>query len=1103
MMNTQDHHHPKYPLLHVIARLLKRVPWWCLLVVVVVTAVFFWRILFFGEHIAFRDGAHFYPPLFEYIQSEWRAGRIPLWNPYENLGQPLLANPVSSVFYPGKLVYFLPITTYHAYHLYVIGHFLLAALTCYRLAQRFNGSRPAAMIATLSYVFGGSVLFQYSNIVFLVGAAWLPEAIRQADIMITTRRISSVIALGLVFAMFVLGGDPQMAYHALVVILLLMFFHRRKNKKSLADSRFSITTHSVLNLIESNTSSSSGAFLVSGAGRSSFWSRPIFLLGFALLTGASLAAVQWLPSLELGANGDRKLEDHPVSLWRSIAVLERGYRDHEPHQAWDQVKEGLVAKETQQSSGMARVRYNFSVGPWRLIELIWPNANGRMFPIHTNWGMAIAKKWPCSGIWSPSLYMGIIPFLLAMIALRFRKASPLTLWLSWSFLIFLLGSFGYFGLGWGINQTIALLGIRPHPTGVGGPFGGVYWLFSLLLPGYDQFRYPAKLLTVTALMLSLLAARSFDAVFGIPDTSEPMHLTDIRQKQRKFRKNLLGLTRLLIVLSFLLIPAVLFPRNWVILAKHVPNDLVFGSFMADRALGEAAFSLVHVLNILFVFFAITRIFSRKLLLLERSDNPVSLSEQSRKHEKYFYRLGFAVVILVSFDLVLSNHWMIGTAPRHFFDGKPLMATFLGVQESLTHPQPEVTGGYSNDTASFPVRTWRSPTYSRPFGSEDGSQNWWPKEFANPSPNRLTEWVIWERASLSPRYPLLQHVAVTDTRGTVVSADYYAISHIMRDAWQSRGIPQRDGRFSLSEYLESLGNSSMIVPANRKKEDYISEKQLYDLRMTDPVELLDQAAREEAESNQLPNEIGQLFQWGRNQKSITQLLPYEVNYWPLNAGPRITLSDRIQLEQPIGFCSRDIFFEKSRLILMHNQQTDIPIVEWEKENFDHLPIRFARAFTSMAALGELPPHSQHPDFRHPDFGASFPLGEMKPVGETELVFYEPQKIVVRAVVLRPGWLTLSDQYDTNWQAEVRPISEENRQLGDRPPTWRVPILRTNRVLRGIPLPEGEWEVTFVYNPLSFRLGATFSFFAWAALVMFLLGTTAKKIRRSKGFMSNKR
>ena len=1085
-----------------MARLLTCVPWWCLLAVGVLTAIFFWRVLFLGEHIAFRDGAHFYPSLFEYIQSEWRAGRVPLWNPYENLGQPLQANPVSSVFYPGKLVYFLPISSYHAYHLYVIGHILLAALSCYRLARHFSGSRPAATIAALSYAFGGSVLFQYSNIVFLVGAAWLPEAIRQADIMLTTRRISAMVALGIVFAMLVLGGDPQMAWHVLILILLLMFFYRRNSKKTLTDSRLSIATNSVLSMFESNTTTASGTYSAIGVGSRSFWSRSLLLLCFSLLVGTLLAAVQWLPAFELGANGDRNLEDQPVSLWRSLFVLERGFREHEKHQAWDQVKAGLTAQETQQS-GMARSRYNFSIGPWRLVEYVWPNANGRMFPINTNWGTAIAKNWPCSGIWSPSLYMGIIPFLLAVSALRFRKTSPLILWLSWSLIIFIVGSFGYFGLGWVINQTIVLVGGSADMTGIGSPFGGVYWLFSLLIPGYDQFRYPAKLLTVASLMLALLSARSFDSMFGIPDSSEPMYLTEMRQNQRKHRKSLLRLVRLMVFASFLMIPMVLISRFWVSLTKLVPDDPIFGRFVADRALGEAAFSLVHVLNILFVFFVIVRIFSKQLHLLERSDKPVSLPDQSRKHEQYFYRVGYAIVILVSCDLVMSNLWMVGTAPRHFFEGKPLLATFLDVQESLTNP-PQLVPGSVSESSTFPVRTWRAPIVMRrtPETGSD-SRYWLPKEFTFPSPHRLTEWVIWERASLSPRYPLAQHIALTDVRGTIVTADYYTVSQILRDAWLRPETIRRDGSFSLSEYLETLGNSSMIVPAQRKKEDYISEKQLHDLRWTDPIELLDQVSREEAESLRQPfpvsndgdketfaeseqhqSETGQLYQWGRNQKTITQLLPYEVNYWSLNAAPRITVADRIQLEQPLTFSSREKFFAQSCQILIRNQQTGIPIVEWEKEHFDRLPIRFAKAFTKIAAMEELSRHNPAPNFE-----------SRSPVAKTELVLYEPQKVVVRAMMRRPGLLILTEQYDANWRAEVRHIPDETKSH-EQSPAYHVPILRTNRVLRGVPLPEGEWEITFVYQPFSFRLGATLSFFAWAALAMFLLGTMGKRIRQSK-------
>ena len=49
-------------------------------------------LIFGGEQLAYRDTAFFYRPLVEYIQMEWAAGRVPLWNPYDGCGEPLLAS---------------------------------------------------------------------------------------------------------------------------------------------------------------------------------------------------------------------------------------------------------------------------------------------------------------------------------------------------------------------------------------------------------------------------------------------------------------------------------------------------------------------------------------------------------------------------------------------------------------------------------------------------------------------------------------------------------------------------------------------------------------------------------------------------------------------------------------------------------------------------------------------------------------------------------------------------------------------------------------------------------------------------------------------------
>src|SRR4051812_18805915 len=72
-------------------------------------AVLFGPALVTDRSFATRDAAHFYYPLFEWCCREWAAGRVPLWNPYENCGIPVLADTTSSLFYPGKLLFLLPV----------------------------------------------------------------------------------------------------------------------------------------------------------------------------------------------------------------------------------------------------------------------------------------------------------------------------------------------------------------------------------------------------------------------------------------------------------------------------------------------------------------------------------------------------------------------------------------------------------------------------------------------------------------------------------------------------------------------------------------------------------------------------------------------------------------------------------------------------------------------------------------------------------------------------------------------------------------------------------------------------------------------------------
>jgi hypothetical protein len=445
-----------------------------LLLLAALVAWLFWPALLGQASFAFRDAAHFYHPLFDYIRQEWGAGRVPLWNPYENAGVPLVAENTSSVFYPGKLLFALPLDYTWLFNAYIVLHVLVAAGTSYALARHFRASVLAAGVAALSYAFCGNVLFQYCNVIFLVGAAWLPLAWLFADRMLRQQQWTAAVGMGVVLALIVLGGDPHLAYNTALVAggyaVLLWYDERRQ-----------------------------AAVEPDGAISQKPLRRP-FYLGVALAVAGLLAAIQVLPTLEAGSYSSRSKYNAPRNIYELALVAATATQDQESDVSFS----GILG--TSQSGHHGRV-YSFSLEPWRAVELLWPNVTGRAFPTDCRWLSAFGLEFV---IWTPSLYMGLLPLLLAALAFSVRRSASVEVrGLSWLVLFGVLGSFGWYGVAWLIGLIIG----DSESVGVGGEVGGLYWWLATLLPSYIQFRYPAKLFVLASLALSMLAAKGWDEVW--------------------------------------------------------------------------------------------------------------------------------------------------------------------------------------------------------------------------------------------------------------------------------------------------------------------------------------------------------------------------------------------------------------------------------------------------------------------------------------------------------------------------------------------------------------------------------------------------------------
>lgn len=709
-----------------------------------------------GQIAAFRDGAHYYIPLWSWMRDEAALqGVWPRWNPWENGGVPLAGDPTAALWYPGLWLFRLPLPFAVAYNAFLAVHLALAAIGASRAAAAMlaadqrgprTTSRPGPLMATriagAAYALSGSVLFNYSNPIYLVGAAWLPwgvaalvrwffpvehdgpravgtpdgESAGQAAPLTTARGDSPPGPLDrrhyqwlppasfvVPLAMMVTGGDPQGAVHLLLMGLVAAWPRRGATSDSLR--------RRVRRFVKSL-----GGLAIAGT------------------LAALLAAPLVLPALAALKTSERTAVTVP-------------------------------------NDRFAANRYEFSVGPWRWLELGWPNIGGRMFPTHHRWFSAL----PAEGrVWTPSLYAGAIPLLLAIMALTDRTAGRLgghsqtvAGWLRFVLLAAWLAACGHYGLGWLLRELRGALGAQMVSHELGGQVGGLYWLLTSLLPGYAWFRYPAKWTVVGTLALALLAARGW-TVFA-------------RYGSQTKGKRLLAVAAIIAVLGAALVE--LLPRTepgqrWL---AQVGSDDWFGPFSADglRAdLRGAWLSGVAGIALLAAVAVLPRI-ARALAANRRP--PRRIRSTLRRCASWAPAV---VTVWMIVDLLASNGWMIAWLPADRFATARLPSEEETASARFGHPRD---------------RWYRA-----------SSRDWWPESWRQTSSaHRLAETTAWERSSLFPKMNLLDRQGVISIEDAWNAGEWRAMLSNASTIGQRRA----DGVAEPSvEFLRAMSVRRIAFPA---------------------------------------------------------------------------------------------------------------------------------------------------------------------------------------------------------------------------------------------------------------------------------------------------
>ncbi len=981
------------------------------------TLAFFWKITFTNLILVGLDVFTYFYPYKAYAAEVVRQGRLPLWNPYLFMGVPFLANAQTALFYPLNFpLYWLPVPKMVSWS--IVLHVFLAGLFAYLYARRSVGlGRWGAWLAAAVFAFSGFVGAQVEHVNQLNCSVWLPLLFLLFDLsrkewlsnpLLPDRQIRRP------------GLDDSRRLHTiqaergkrwlfvllagLVVGLQFTAGHTQSSYITL----FALGVYAVFPPLWNNG-------LVGFNGRK--WGELREKLGRSLLVylliviiGLALAAVQLLPTLELSRLSVR-------------------------------------------SGGLSyREAASFSLKPHLLLLSLLPTfGDEEVFSEYV-------------------AYLGIVALVLALVGALFQRRNSAR-----PFFIFLTG----LGL---------LLGL--------GAYNPFYFALYKLVPGFDLFRAPARWLYLYTFGGAMLAGLGVDflsqplpakaEVIGSPPLFPPKTCPEQGRRvggekggepPRFIRRRLLIAVGVLAAPLVLISPFLDFPTRttllawlpltllvvalvWVGLSAHATRPafrlmitlIVVGElFAASRGLAynhptapEAYSSLrtapAHLL-------ASGQPTDRFLSISGLTWDPGDLGEIQQIFEGQLSPQAIYdyVVATKLKEILAPNLPLVYQIPSvDGYDGGVLPLKRYVELQSLFLPEPAPDGRLRERLEEIPPSRILSLLNAKYIITDKVYDVWVDGVYydlgheAVLSPGAASQVEVTELPAESSAFAATSLGLISYLEGAADLPNGVPVAQVTitngPGAVQSRllraGIETAEGAYAEGRVQHHQARVCRHWPDNSQGNDYL--------------------ARLEFGEALIPQQI---------------LIEYLAPVGRLHLRGLSLVDDRTSTFVPV------VVSTDGRFRLVHSGDVKI------YESLDSLPRAFvihrARVLDDEAAVAAMKDPAFRPENEVILASTTQPLpaGAGDPAGalddEVEILFYEPERVLISANLAEEGYLVLTDAHYPGWRALTDGLE--------------TPIYRANLLFRAVYLPAGQHRVEFIYDPLSFKLGAAISLTALLGLV----------------------
>lgn len=172
-----------------------------------------------------------------------KQGIIPLWNPYEIAGSPLIGNLQSAVFYPLNFLFFI-LSNRAAWVTYILIQPIMSFCFMYLFIRSLKLSKFAAVLTGLAFPFSGFLLMQFEWGTVAHSISYLPLVLYGISEFGNTGKNKYLLISSLGIACSLLAGYSQPSVYILIIAFVFYTYVFKKNfskKRIILDSYFKNT----------------------------------------------------------------------------------------------------------------------------------------------------------------------------------------------------------------------------------------------------------------------------------------------------------------------------------------------------------------------------------------------------------------------------------------------------------------------------------------------------------------------------------------------------------------------------------------------------------------------------------------------------------------------------------------------------------------------------------------------------------------------------------------------------------------------------------------------------------------------------------------------